>query len=369
MKPTCRRAIGCYFSGACLKLKWRHPERCVLLNKMKHSRSMSECQMSRFSSGCLARRKHLKLVLFFVSGPCVKSALSTRMLGMCQMAMSCQIPQWGSQSPSFPAELWPFFLFPLTDFQSPQEVKVICCSTEMAVGQSQWYHFGVGAPPILVYCSTGIGMFTGAENMLNGHVGCPQFLGFEFCKEVVLSKGEELGLCTRSERTNAMPALGLKLRCSAGLGNVAGPARLAASCSILFQFREEAAYGSVFLRVLFCRIATGWIAFRCPQQPPLSLRSPLLGCPHKTLRGPRPYMIGICPLLIEHIYIYIYIYICAEPGRTLNIYIYIRYMYIRPPRRASAGCFDRVLRLSAPSARFMAAGSWITGGLCHSARE
>ena len=32
---------------------------------------------------------------------------------------------------------------------------------EMAVGQSQWYHFGVGAPPILV----GIGMFTGGYDL------------------------------------------------------------------------------------------------------------------------------------------------------------------------------------------------------------
>ena len=30
----------------------------------------------------------------------------------------------------------------------------------MAVGQNQWYHFGVGAPPILV----GIGMFTGVRD-------------------------------------------------------------------------------------------------------------------------------------------------------------------------------------------------------------
>ena len=26
-------------------------------------------------------------------------------------------------------------------------------SADVAVGQNQWYHFGVGAPPILVYCS------------------------------------------------------------------------------------------------------------------------------------------------------------------------------------------------------------------------
>ena len=31
---------------------------------------------------------------------------------------------------------------------------------KMAVGQHQWYHFGIGAPPSLVYLR-GIGMFTG----------------------------------------------------------------------------------------------------------------------------------------------------------------------------------------------------------------
>ena len=30
----------------------------------------------------------------------------------------------------------------------------------MGVGQDQWYHFGVGAPPISVYFSGWIGMFT-----------------------------------------------------------------------------------------------------------------------------------------------------------------------------------------------------------------
>ena len=32
---------------------------------------------------------------------------------------------------------------------------------DMAVGQSHWYHFGVGAPPILEHILVGIGMFTG----------------------------------------------------------------------------------------------------------------------------------------------------------------------------------------------------------------
>ena len=33
----------------------------------------------------------------------------------------------------------------------------------MAVGQHQWYHFGVGAPPILEPILVGIGMFTGGD--------------------------------------------------------------------------------------------------------------------------------------------------------------------------------------------------------------
>ena len=32
---------------------------------------------------------------------------------------------------------------------------------DMAVGQNQWYHFGVGAPPMLVGMLAVIGMFTG----------------------------------------------------------------------------------------------------------------------------------------------------------------------------------------------------------------
>ena len=32
----------------------------------------------------------------------------------------------------------------------------------MAVGQNKWYHFGVGAPPILEPVLVGIGMFTGS---------------------------------------------------------------------------------------------------------------------------------------------------------------------------------------------------------------
>ena len=33
--------------------------------------------------------------------------------------------------------------------------------SNMAVGQNQWYHFGVGAPTILEPILVGIGMFTG----------------------------------------------------------------------------------------------------------------------------------------------------------------------------------------------------------------
>ena len=33
--------------------------------------------------------------------------------------------------------------------------------TQMAVGQHQWYHFLVGAPPILEPILVGVGMFTG----------------------------------------------------------------------------------------------------------------------------------------------------------------------------------------------------------------
>ena len=35
---------------------------------------------------------------------------------------------------------------------------------EMGVGQNQWYHFGVGAPPILEPILVGIGMFRGSTH-------------------------------------------------------------------------------------------------------------------------------------------------------------------------------------------------------------
>ena len=42
-------------------------------------------------------------------------------------------------------------------------------SSEMAVGQNQYYHFEVGAPPILVYFSGWIGMFTGGAIWILAH--------------------------------------------------------------------------------------------------------------------------------------------------------------------------------------------------------
>ena len=35
----------------------------------------------------------------------------------------------------------------------------------MAVGQIQWYHFGVGAAPILEPILVGVGMFTGGYDL------------------------------------------------------------------------------------------------------------------------------------------------------------------------------------------------------------
>ena len=42
----------------------------------------------------------------------------------------------------------------------------------MAVGQNQWYHLGVGAPPILEPILLGIGMFTGGMiwTLTHGHI-------------------------------------------------------------------------------------------------------------------------------------------------------------------------------------------------------
>ena len=56
-------------------------------------------------------------------------------------------PQMGCFSVCFPLNL-------------PQRGALRKRDSHMAVGQNQWYHFGVGAPPILVYFSGWIGMFT-----------------------------------------------------------------------------------------------------------------------------------------------------------------------------------------------------------------
>ena len=40
----------------------------------------------------------------------------------------------------------------------------------MAVGQNQWYHFGVGAPPILVYFSGDWDVHWGYGLFTHGHV-------------------------------------------------------------------------------------------------------------------------------------------------------------------------------------------------------
>ena len=40
----------------------------------------------------------------------------------------------------------------------------------MAVGQKQWYHFGVGAPPILVYFSGDWDVHWGYGILTHGHM-------------------------------------------------------------------------------------------------------------------------------------------------------------------------------------------------------
>ena len=40
----------------------------------------------------------------------------------------------------------------------------------MAVGQNQWYHFGVGAPPILVYVSGDWDVHWGYGLLTHGHM-------------------------------------------------------------------------------------------------------------------------------------------------------------------------------------------------------
>ena len=41
----------------------------------------------------------------------------------------------------------------------------------MAVGQNQWYLFGVGAPPILVYSSVDWDVHWGYGLLTHGHIG------------------------------------------------------------------------------------------------------------------------------------------------------------------------------------------------------
>ena len=41
----------------------------------------------------------------------------------------------------------------------------------VAVGQNQWYHFGVGAPPVLVYFSGDWHVHWGYGLVTHGHVG------------------------------------------------------------------------------------------------------------------------------------------------------------------------------------------------------
>ena len=40
----------------------------------------------------------------------------------------------------------------------------------MAVGQNQWYHFGAGAPPILVYFSEDWDVYWGYGLLTHGHI-------------------------------------------------------------------------------------------------------------------------------------------------------------------------------------------------------
>ena len=51
----------------------------------------------------------------------------------------------------------------------------------MAVGQNQWYHFGVGAPPILVYFSGDWDVHWGYGLLTHGHMpkpSSPVFIAF-----------------------------------------------------------------------------------------------------------------------------------------------------------------------------------------------
>ena len=61
------------------------------------------------------------------------SSLSKANCQVCPLALSCQ---------------------DAAEYLSPLSIQLRAChATHMAVGQNQWYHFGVGASPILVYFS------------------------------------------------------------------------------------------------------------------------------------------------------------------------------------------------------------------------
>ena len=54
----------------------------------------------------------------------------------------------------------------------PEFAPHCCDACHLAVDQNQWYHFGVGAPPILEPILVGIGMFTGGTiwTLTHGHL-------------------------------------------------------------------------------------------------------------------------------------------------------------------------------------------------------
>ena len=47
---------------------------------------------------------------------------------------------------------------------------VLVPKTHMAAGQKQWYHFGVGAPPILVYFGGGWDVHWGYGILAHGYM-------------------------------------------------------------------------------------------------------------------------------------------------------------------------------------------------------
>ena len=50
----------------------------------------------------------------------------------------------------------------------------------MAVGHNQWYHFGIGAPPILVHSSGDGDVHWGYGVLTHGHMSMRSFGGFMF---------------------------------------------------------------------------------------------------------------------------------------------------------------------------------------------